>query len=77
MSVGEEAAASQKFWSAPGNKPPVVTVRETSDLVKKLSVYAFPTVVMIDREGKVATYEVGVRGDVALRADLAKAGIGR
>jgi hypothetical protein len=45
-------------------------------LVKKLSVNAFPTLVIVDREGKVATYEVGVQGAAALRADLAKLGIG-
>jgi cytochrome c biogenesis protein CcmG/thiol:disulfide interchange protein DsbE len=81
VSVGEEAAAAKKFWGAPdsgakGEAPPVVLVEDTSELVKKLSVYTFPTLVIIDREGKVAAYEVGVRGESAVRADLAKLGIG-
>jgi hypothetical protein len=31
---------------------------------------------MIDRDGIVASYEAGARGEAALRADLAKLGIG-
>jgi hypothetical protein len=81
VGVGDQPSAAKEFWGTndsgtQGKAPPVVVVEETSDLVKKLSVYAFPTMVIIDREGKVTTYEVGVRGEAALRADLAKLGIG-
>jgi len=34
-------------------------------------------VVLIDREGKIASYEVGARGEAALRSDLQKLGIGK
>ena len=31
---------------------------------------------MIDREGRIKSYEVGARGEAALRDDLARLGIG-
>ncbi len=55
---------------------PVVPLDSSHDLITMLAVNAFPTVVLIDREGKIASYEIGVRGEAALRADLAKLGIG-
>jgi thiol-disulfide isomerase/thioredoxin len=76
VSVGEEAGAAEKFWGQSSDAVPVIRVEDTSDLVKKLSVNAFPTLVIVDREGKVANYEVGVQGEAALRADLAALGIG-
>jgi len=42
----------------------------------ELSLTAWPTVVLIDRDGNVASYEVGTRGEAALREDLKKLGIG-
>ncbi len=43
----------------------------------ELSVTSFPTIVLIDRDGKIVSYEVGARGELALREDLKKAGIGK
>jgi thiol-disulfide isomerase/thioredoxin len=76
INVGEEKAEVQKFLSTLRLTHPVVQVDEASDLVTRLAVNAFPTTVLIDRKGNVAAYEVGVRGEAALRADLAKLGIG-
>jgi thiol-disulfide isomerase/thioredoxin len=43
----------------------------------ELSVTSFPTIVLIGRDGKIVSYEVGARGESALREDLKKAGIGK
>ena len=41
------------------------------DLVSMLSVNAFPTVVLMDpRDGKIVSYEVGARGEPALRTGI-------
>ncbi len=42
----------------------------------ELELTAWPTVILIDRDGKIASYEVGARGEAALRDDLKKLGIG-
>lgn len=44
-------------------------------LLRSLSISAYPTLVLVDREGKVALYEVGAQPESALRAALAKQGI--
>lgn len=75
VSVGEEKATIEKFLKTAGLTYPVFRVDEATDLVSKLSVTGFPTVVLLDRDGKVASYEVGARGEDALRKDLAKLGI--
>ena len=48
---------------------------ETNPLAAALSVTSFPTTVLIDREGKVASYVAGVRGEAGLRGDLEKLGL--
>jgi thiol-disulfide isomerase/thioredoxin len=45
------------------------------EVQKALSVNAYPTLIIVDREGKIAQYEVGAKGEPALRAALAKQGI--
>jgi len=75
VNVGEEKADVQKFLSALRVTHPIVQVDESNELLAKLAVNAFPTTVLIDRKGNVAAYEVGARGEAALRADLAKLGI--
>jgi thiol-disulfide isomerase/thioredoxin len=77
VNVGEDPAAIRKFLGANPLSYPMVRIDESSELVSKLAVSAFPTVVLIDREGKIASYEVGARGEAALRADLEKLGIGK
>jgi hypothetical protein len=39
-------------------------------------VNSLPTTVLIDRDGKIATYQAGARDEAEWRADLAKLGIG-
>jgi hypothetical protein len=48
----------------------------TNPIIAALSLTSFPTIVLIDREGKIKSYQVGARGEAALRDDLAKLGIG-
>lgn len=64
VSVGAPPAAKLAF--------PVVAVEESDALLAALSVNSFPTTVLIDREGNIASYEAGARGEAALRAELAK-----
>ena len=73
LNVGEEDSAVEAFLKSTPLAYPVVMAGDS--LVSELSVNAFPTVVLIDREGKIASYEVGARGEAALRADLAKLGL--
>jgi len=44
-------------------------------VLKALSVNAYPTMVLIDREGNVALYEAGALSEARLRSALAKAGL--
>jgi thiol-disulfide isomerase/thioredoxin len=44
-------------------------------VIADLSVTGFPTLVLIDREGNIASYEVGARTENDLRSDLAKLGV--
>ena len=54
---------------------PSLHVSVDDEILKSLSVNAYPTLVLIDREGKVALYEIGAKSESALRAALAKAGL--
>lgn len=76
INVDEEQGVLRDFVTSFGLEYPVVPIESTHDLITTLSINAFPTVVLIDRDGKIVSYEVGARGEAALRADLAKAGIG-
>jgi cytochrome c biogenesis protein CcmG, thiol:disulfide interchange protein DsbE len=76
VTVGEDRAAVDWFLKTAGLTYPVVSVDDSSPVVAELSLTAFPTVVLIDRDGKIASYEVGARGEAALREDLKKLGIG-
>ncbi len=48
---------------------------EDDEILKSLSINAYPTLVLIDRQGKVVLYEIGAKPDPTLRAALAKLGI--
>jgi hypothetical protein len=52
-----------------------LSVEVSDELLSRYSISSYPTVVLIDREGKVASYEIGARGEAALRADLKKLGL--
>jgi thiol-disulfide isomerase/thioredoxin len=76
VTVGEDRGAVDKFLKTAGVTYPVVPVEEGSPIVAQLSVTGFPTIVLIDREGTIASYEVGARGEAALRDALIKLGLG-
>jgi thiol-disulfide isomerase/thioredoxin len=75
INVGEEPSAVKKFLGTTPLSFPLVPMDDSAELVAKLSVSSFPTMVLIDREGKIASYEVGERDEAELRADLEKLGI--
>ena len=50
-------------------------IQPDEEALKALSVNAYPTFVIVDREGKVALYDVGAKDEKSLRAELAKVGI--
>jgi thiol-disulfide isomerase/thioredoxin len=54
---------------------PTIHLKDDDELLKTLSVNAYPTLILIDRTGKIALYEVGAKTEPALRAALAKLGI--
>ncbi len=54
---------------------PELMVITPVDEFPELAVTSWPTIVVIDRDGKIASYEAGARGESALRADLKKAGL--
>ncbi len=75
MNVGEDRSTIETFLKDAKLTYPVAPIEDSSDLIAQLSVSAYPTAVVVDREGKIRSYEVGVRGEAALRADLKKAGV--
>lgn len=76
VNVGDEKSAVEKFLDSFRLTFLVAPAEGLDDLVAELSINAFPTMLLIDRDGKVAAYEVGARGEAGLRKDLAKMGLG-
>jgi len=76
VTVGEDQSVVARFVKDAMLKYPMVALEGSENIISALSVTSFPTVVLIDREGKIKSYEVGARGEAALRDDLAKLGIG-
>jgi thiol-disulfide isomerase/thioredoxin len=76
IDVGEPRTAIDKFLAITHLTFPIVPVSETSDLGSVLFINAYPTRLLIDRDGNVASYVAGADGEAALRADLAKLGLG-
>ncbi len=71
VNVGEDRDAVEK-----AHLPyPSLQLDADDEALKSLAVNAYPTLVLIDRTGKVAFYDVGVKGETSLRAALAKIGI--
>jgi len=54
---------------------PSLQLDADDEALKSLSVNAYPTLILIDRTGKIAFYDVGAKSEAALRAALAKTGI--
>lgn len=76
LTVGEDQSIVARFVKETMLSYPMVALEGAEDIVSALSITSFPTVVMIDREGRIKSYEVGARGEAALRDDLARLGIG-
>ena len=76
VNIDDENSAIEKFLKSFGIPYTIVSLPSTHDLISSLAVNAFPTVVLIDRDGNIASYEVGARGEAALRADLRELGLG-
>ena len=52
-----------------------VHLSPSDEILKTLSISAYPTLVLVDRTGKVVLYDIGAKSESQLRAALAKAGI--
>jgi len=76
VTVGEDRTTLENFVKAAALTFANYSIDDGAAIVAELSLTAFPTVVLIDRDGKIASYEVGARGEAALREDLKKLGIG-
>jgi outer membrane lipoprotein-sorting protein/peroxiredoxin len=74
VNVGEDKLAVDAFLKTTRLTYPVVLLDPTSEVQHELSISSYPTLVLIDKDGKVAAYEVGARGEAALRVELAKLG---
>jgi thiol-disulfide isomerase/thioredoxin len=74
LSVDEERETVEKYLTTAKVTYPVALTADT-DVVPMFQVNAFPTYVVIDRDGNVAAYQVGSWGEAALREALAKAGL--
>ncbi len=76
VTVGEDRTTLENFVKAAALTYSNFSIEEGAATVAELSLTAFPTIVLIDRDGRIASYEVGARGEAALREDLRKLGIG-
>jgi thiol-disulfide isomerase/thioredoxin len=75
IDVGEERGVLENFLKTAGVTYPIAPVALSNEALAAYSISSYPTVVLIDRTGNVASYEIGARGEAALRADLAKLGL--
>lgn len=75
VNVGEDPEAMRKYVTTAHLTYPSVQLDANDESLKSLAINAYPTVVLIDRTGKVIYYDVGIRTEASLRAALAKTGI--
>jgi thiol-disulfide isomerase/thioredoxin len=71
VNVGEDKETVDKVHLS----YPSLQLDENDEVLKSLAVHAYPTLVLIDRTGKVALYDIGQKSEASLRAVLAKTGI--
>jgi thiol-disulfide isomerase/thioredoxin len=71
---GEDSETVNQFLVSTKLSYPVLLAADSGVLLS-YSVTAFPTVVLIDADGKVVYYHVGAGGEKALRESLAKLGL--
>ena len=73
LDVGEDRETVEKFLKTEKVSYPIA-LTVGSDVVRSFEVSAYPTYVLIDREGNIAAVQVGSAGEGALRQVLAKGG---
>jgi thiol-disulfide isomerase/thioredoxin len=76
VDVREDRDTVQAFLKKTPMAYPTVLSGE-SGILKDYEVKAYPTFVLIDRDGKIAAYEVGFGGEEMLRAMLGKVGLAK
>ncbi len=76
VNIDDQNSAIENFLKSFSIPYTIVPLASTHELIGSLAVNAFPTIVLIDRDGNIASYEVGARGEAALREDLRKLGLG-
>ena len=74
MDAGEDHDTVSKFLQQTELSYPIVLAGEMN-VLESYSVTAFPTLVLIDRDGNIALYHVGSGSEAELRAALAKLGL--
>ena len=74
INSGEDAETVNQFLRTSKLTYPILLTADSS-VALSYNVNAFPTVVLIDAEGKIVFYHVGAGGDKALRESLAKLGL--
>ena len=74
MDGGEDKDTVSKFLERTKLSYPIVLAGD-SNVLESYSVTAFPTVVVIDRDGDIVLYHVGAGGETEVREALAKLGL--
>ena len=75
VNVGEDKETVSRFVNTARLTYPSLQLDADDEALKSLAVHAYPTVVLIDRTGKIALYDVGAKSEASLRSALAKTGI--
>jgi thiol-disulfide isomerase/thioredoxin len=75
VNVGEDKETMDKYVTTAHLTYPSLQLGVDDEALKSLSINAYPTLVLIDRTGKVALYDIGAKSEASLRAALAKTGI--
>lgn len=76
MNVGEDKTTVTKFLESNKVSYPIILAGNT-ELPQSYSVTAFPTLVLIDREGNIFLYHVGSGSEAELRDALEKLGLSK
>jgi outer membrane lipoprotein-sorting protein/peroxiredoxin len=71
---GEDSETVSQFLRTSKLSYPVLLTSD-NEVMQSYSVTAFPTVVLLDADGKIVFYHVGAGGEKALRESLAKLGL--
>ncbi|MGD0302404.1 MAG: redoxin domain-containing protein [Bryobacteraceae bacterium] len=71
---GEDAETVNQFLRTSKLSYPILLTSD-NEVMQSYSVTAFPTLVLLDADGKIVFYHVGAGGEKALRESLAKLGL--